>query len=57
MKDAIAFGLYYELDGDKIFSLAPKVTARIAELEFKQSHYAKAAPYYQVLAKAARIKR
>jgi len=53
LKDAKALILFYELNTDKNFSFAGKVTGRIAELEFKQAHYDKAIPFFQSLAKAA----
>jgi tetratricopeptide (TPR) repeat protein len=48
-----ALGLYHELTADKTFSMASKVTGRVAELEFKQSHYEKAIPFFQILSKEA----
>jgi len=44
-----ALTLYNELTADKTFSMASKVTGRVAELEFKQSHYEKAIPFFRTL--------
>lgn len=52
-----ALPLYYALDVDTTFSLSAKVTARIAELEFKQKHFEKAIPYYQLQAREASNKK
>jgi len=57
LKDAKALTLYYELSADKTFSMATKVTGRIAELEFKQGNYQKAIPFFQSLAKTATNKK
>jgi len=48
-----ALALYNELTTDKIFSMASKVTGRVAELEFKQSHYEKAIPFFRTLSNEA----
>jgi tetratricopeptide (TPR) repeat protein len=52
-----ALPIYNELSQDKTFAMANKVNARVAELEFKQTHYDKAAASYQVLAKEATNKK
>lgn len=52
-----ALALYNDLTADKTFSMASKVTARVAELEFKQSHYHKAIPAFQTLAREAQNKK
>ena len=57
LKDPKALALFYELNADKTFSMAGKVTGRIAELEFKQAHYDKAIPFFQTLAKEASNKK
>jgi len=48
-----ALALYNELTTDKGFSMASKVTGRVAELEFKQGHYEKAIPFFQSLSREA----
>ncbi|HCW07457.1 MAG TPA: hypothetical protein DGG95_08860 [Cytophagales bacterium] len=57
LKNPKALPIYYELSGDKTFSFAVKVTSRIAELEFKQTNYTKAIPFFQLLAREATNKR
>lgn len=57
LKDAKALPIYYELNADKKFAMAGKVTGRIAELEFKQAHYEKAIPFFQALANEASNKK
>jgi TolA-binding protein len=57
LKDAKALAIYYELNVDKNFSMAGKVTGRIAELEFKQTHYEKAIPFFMTLAREAANKK
>ncbi len=52
-----ALTLYYEINPDKTFSMAGKVTGRIAELEFKQTHFDKAVPFFQTLAREAANKK
>ena len=48
-----ALTLYNELTADKTFSMISKVTGRVAELEFRQSHFDKAIPAFQTLSKEA----
>ncbi|GHN01330.1 hypothetical protein WSM22_28190 [Cytophagales bacterium WSM2-2] len=57
LKDAKALTLYYDINTDKTFAMAGKVTGRIAELEFKQARYDKAIPFFQTLSKAATNKK
>ncbi len=58
LKDAVkALEIYYALKPDQTFSFANKVTARIAELEFRQGHYEKALPEFHNLAKIATNKK
>ena len=52
-----ALEIYVVLKEDQEFSFANKVTARIAELEFKQGHYEKAIPEFHRLAKIATTKK
>ncbi|MBS1950921.1 MAG: hypothetical protein OJF59_003311 [Cytophagales bacterium] len=52
-----ALGIYNEITSDKTFTQASKVTARIAELEFRQGHYQSAVPFYQTLAQQAANKK
>ena len=48
-----ALALYNDLTTDKTFSMSSKVTGRVAELEFKQNHFDKAIPFFQMLSKEA----
>ncbi|MEK6783100.1 MAG: tetratricopeptide repeat protein [Bacteroidota bacterium] len=52
-----ALEVYYALKPDQTFTLATKVTARIAELEFKLGQYEKAIPEFHRLAKIATNKK
>ncbi len=52
-----ALPIYYDLAANKQFSLYNKVISRVAEIEFKTGNYAKAAPAYADLAKAASNKK
>ncbi len=52
-----ALEIYYVLKTDQAFLFANKVTARIAELEFKQGRYEKAIPEFHRLAKIATNKK
>ena len=52
-----ALEIYYTLKADQAFSFANKVTARIAELEFKQGRFEKAIPEFHRLAKIATNKK
>ena len=52
-----ALEIYYILKVDQTFSFANKVTARIAELEFKQGRFEKAIPELHRLAKIATNKK
>jgi TolA-binding protein len=58
LKDfAKALPIYSDISTDKTFTMANKVNARVAELEFKQAHYERAAASYQVLAREATNKK
>jgi TolA-binding protein len=48
-----ALALYNDLSSDKTFSMASKVSGRVAELEFKQNHFDKAIPFFRTLSKEA----
>ncbi len=48
-----ALAVYNDLTTDKTFSMASKVTGRVAELEFKQNHFDKAIPFFQTLSREA----
>ncbi|MBS1539242.1 MAG: tetratricopeptide repeat protein [Bacteroidetes bacterium] len=52
-----ALAIYNEISMDKTYAMATKVTARIAELEFRQGHYQSAVPFYQTLAQQAANKK
>lgn len=52
-----ALEIYYALKADQTFSFANKITARIAELEFRQGRYEKAIPEFHRLAKIATNKK
>jgi TolA-binding protein len=54
---AKALAIYYTISADRSFSFANKVTARIAELEFKQGKYDKAIPQFHQLARIASNKK
>ena len=49
--------IYYEIAPEEAFTMANKVSGRIAELEFKQGTYEKAIPYFHKLARAATNKK
>ncbi len=52
-----ALSVYLDIAQDKTFLFASKVIGRLAELEFKQSRFEKAVPYYQQLALLATNKK
>lgn len=52
-----ALGIYGDIEKDKNFLFANKVIGRIAELEFKQGHYARAVPYFRQLERLASNKK
>ncbi len=52
-----ALELYYQLNEHPTFSLSNKVINRVAELEFKNSNYEKAIPYFIKLYKVASTKK
>ncbi|MBK5278061.1 MAG: tetratricopeptide repeat protein [Bacteroidia bacterium] len=52
-----ALEIYYRLKTDQTFLFASRVTARIAELEFKQGRFEKAIPEFHRLAKIAANKK
>lgn len=52
-----ALGIYEEIRSDFSFLFASRVTARIAELEYKLGNYQKAVPVFQQLAKEASTKK
>lgn len=52
-----ALSIYNEIASDKTFISASKVTARVAELEFRQGHFESALPFYRALAKQAANKK
>jgi TolA-binding protein len=52
-----ALTIYEEIAADKSFLFASKVIGRMAELEFKLTHYDKAIPHYHQLARLASNKK
>ncbi|MBX2944137.1 MAG: tetratricopeptide repeat protein [Cyclobacteriaceae bacterium] len=58
LKDyAKALGVYEEIRSDFSFQFASRVTARIAELQYKLGNYQEAVPVFQQLAKEASTKK
>lgn len=58
LKDMVkALAIYDEIAAENTFALTNKVTARIAELEFKQGNYEKAIPQFRKLSKIASNKK